>query len=167
MSKIRTDSGLTVAILSVLVSAQESVTTRDMVEAISGAGRRVTIQEVSSLMVSVLNSQVKDLLEIGKMGRTNTYRLKPEYRRATVEQVQRVYLKRVRYTKEDLYQDLQGGTQRGTPIVTPTSLPMSPPESSESARRGAGENTGDSDRAKHRLTIILDNRDTELTIKYQ
>jgi hypothetical protein len=61
--------------------------------------------------LSINKSQIRELLEVGKIGRSHTYLLKEEYRKASADQLQKVYMKRVRYTPGDLYRDLHGHSQ--------------------------------------------------------
>lgn len=151
---IRTDAGLTVAILSSLqILAKKPVTCTELVGIISNAGRKTTVQEVSSIMVSILKSQVKALLEIDSIGRAKTYLLKEEYRNATVDQLQKVYLKRVRYSAEDLYQDLHG--------VSPKSTPQS------THNRSAGRDTGEILVKGKGITLVLEEPFVEITVKYR
>jgi hypothetical protein len=108
MPKIKTSGGLTVAILSCLAGKKEAITVPDLTELITNAGRKTTVAEVSSLMNSIMNSKVRELLEVGKLGRSHTYLLKEDYRKANTDQLQKVYMKRVKYTPEDLHKDLHG-----------------------------------------------------------
>ena len=153
--KIEVKKGLTVAILDCLIQAKEPMTSGNLSEMITKAGRGTNVQEVSSLLVTIQNSQVNKMLEIGRMRRENLYSIKPEFTGASLEQVQKVYLKRIKYSPEDLLKDLGKENTGNSP---PASLGVT-----------TGSLTGNPEVkvTGKRIVFILEDQETEIVIRYK
>jgi hypothetical protein len=144
---VEVQKGMTMAILSCLLKAKgDPITTADMVKWIRSSGRRTNTQEVASLLVTIHSSEIRRILEIGKIGRSNTYKISDEYAQATLEQLQKVYLKRFKFTVKDLHKELYGEPPQETP----------------------GHDAGDVLVVTgKRITLILEDPDTEVVIRYK
>jgi hypothetical protein len=147
--KVEVGQGMTMAILDCIRQAKEPLAVSEMVEVITKSGRNTNSQEVSSLLVTIQKSQVKEMLEIKREGRSNSYSLKEVFKQASLDQLQMVYLKRLRYSHQDLLRDL-GVEDYPVLAMERGDLPEDPVVEVKGKK----------------ITLVLHDRDTEISIKY-